>query len=59
MNQAKHPNIAAELQKRIVSGEYESKLPGISVLAEEYGVNSRTNALANPPNMPIFNGVFY
>ncbi len=46
MNQAKHPNIAADLQKRIVSGEYESKLPGISVLAEEYGVNSRTMAKA-------------
>lgn len=42
MIKAKHPNIANELQDRIINGEYESKLPGINVLAEEYGVNNRT-----------------
>lgn len=42
MIKAKHPNIADELQDRIIRGEYEFKLPGINVLAEEYSVNNRT-----------------
>ncbi len=39
---AKHPGLAEILKEKIRGGEYERSLPGINVLARQYGVNNRT-----------------